>query len=150
MPIYAWREHEITLTAEHDYPNPYTDVEVWAEFTHDSGARLHRPAFWDGGRAWKIRFASPLAAGRWTWRSVSSVEDIGLANQQGDLVVTIGQPTDHRFYRHGFWRMSPGGRNLVHTDGRPALLVADTAWALPWRPLPPAAPSSAARWSSWA
>ncbi len=60
MPIYAWREHEITLTAEHDYPNPYTAVEVWGEFTHDSGVKLHRPAFWDGERAWKIRFASPL------------------------------------------------------------------------------------------
>lgn len=34
---------------------------------------------------------------------------------------------------HGFWRMSPGGRSLVHADGAPALLVADTAWALPWR-----------------
>ncbi len=29
--------------------------------------------------------------------------------------------------------MSPGGRNLVHADGTPALLVADTAWALLWR-----------------
>ena len=37
------------------------------------------------------------------------------------------------FGQHGFWRMSPGGRSLVHADGTPALLVADTAWALPWR-----------------
>jgi hypothetical protein len=29
--------------------------------------------------------------------------------------------------------MSPGGRSLIHADGTPALLVADTAWALPWR-----------------
>ena len=34
MAIYPWREYEITLTAEGDYPNPYTDVEVWADFTH--------------------------------------------------------------------------------------------------------------------
>lgn len=32
--------------------------------------------------------------------------------------------------RPAFW---DGGRNLVHADGKPALLVADTAWALPWR-----------------
>ena len=37
------------------------------------------------------------------------------------------------FYKHGFWKMSPGGRNLVHADGKPALLIGDTAWALPWR-----------------
>ena len=29
--------------------------------------------------------------------------------------------------------MSPGGRNLVHADGRPAVLAGDTAWGLPWR-----------------
>jgi Protein of unknown function (DUF4038) len=29
--------------------------------------------------------------------------------------------------------MSPGGRSLIHADGTPALLAADTAWALPWR-----------------
>jgi hypothetical protein len=44
-----------------------------------------------------------------------------------------GPATNHRFYDHGFWRMSPGGRNLVHADGRAAVLVGDTAWGLPWR-----------------
>jgi hypothetical protein len=29
--------------------------------------------------------------------------------------------------------MSAGRRSLVHADGHPAILVADTAWALPWR-----------------
>ncbi len=29
--------------------------------------------------------------------------------------------------------MSPGGRSLVHADGTPAVLVADTPWGLPWR-----------------
>ena len=32
--------------------------------------------------------------------------------------------------------MSPSGRQLVHADGTPALMVADTAWALPWRATP--------------
>jgi hypothetical protein len=43
--VHPWREYEMTLTAERDYPQPYTDVEVWAEFTHDTGATLRRPAF---------------------------------------------------------------------------------------------------------
>ncbi len=133
MLVYPWREHEIALTAERNYPNPYTDVEVWAEFIHDSGVMLRRPAFWDGGRTWKIRFASPLATGRWTWHSFSSVDDSGLAGQVDDLECATEPMTGHRFERHGFWRMSPGGRNLVHADGTPALLAADTAWALPWR-----------------
>ena len=133
MPVRPWREHEITLTATGDFPNPYTDVNVWAEFVHDNGAVLRRPAFWDENQVWRLRFASPIAEGRWTWRSHSSVEDSGLSGQSGELLVEPGPPPDHRFYRHGFWHMSPGGRSLIHADGTPALLVADTAWALPWR-----------------
>ena len=41
MLVYPWREHEITLTAERAYPNPYTDVDVWGQFTHDTGVTLH-------------------------------------------------------------------------------------------------------------
>jgi hypothetical protein len=133
MIVHHWREGEITLTAERDYPSPYTDVEVWAEFSHDGGLTLRRPAFWDGGRAWKVRFASPLSEGRWSWRSFSSAEDAGLAGRSGELACEAGPPAEHRFYRHGFWRMSPRGRSLVHADGTPALLVGDTAWGLPWR-----------------
>jgi hypothetical protein len=133
MLAHPWRECEITLAAEGDYSNPYTEVEVWAEFMHTSGVKLVRPAFWDGGRAWKVRFASTLDEGTWTWQSFSSVEDTGLAGQSGQLEVEGGPATDNRFYRSGFWRMSPGKRNLVHADGTPALLAGDTAWALPWR-----------------
>jgi hypothetical protein len=128
-----WREREITLTAQRDYPNPYTDVELWAEFIHDTGMTLRRPAFWDGERNWKIRFASPLATGHWTWRSFSAPEDPGLAGQSGKVICATAPSTQHRFYRHGFWRMSPGRRSLVYADGTPAVLVGDTAWALPWR-----------------
>src|SRR5262245_57029464 len=108
MLAYPWREVEITLRAERDYPSPYADVEVWAEFGHDTGVTLRRPAFWDGERTWKIRFTSPLAEGRWAWHSFCSVEDMGIARKSGELVCAAGPATDHRFERHGFWRMSPG------------------------------------------
>jgi hypothetical protein len=135
MLLNPWREIELTLAAEHDYPNPYIDVEVSAEFRHDSGLVLRRPAFWDGGRQWRIRFASPLDSGRWTWQTISTVADAGLGGQRGELVCEAA-PGTTRFERHGFWHMSPGRRNLVHADGTPALLAADTAWALPWRATP--------------
>jgi hypothetical protein len=128
-----WREVELVLDAELDHESPYTSVEVWAEFRHDTGAVLRRPAFWDGGRTWRLRFASPLPSGRWTWQSGASVADPGLAGVTGTIEVEPGGPARTAFDEHGFWRMSPGGRNLVHADGAPALLVADTAWALPWR-----------------
>jgi hypothetical protein len=128
-----WREVELAFTAARDYANPYTELDVWADFTHSSGLTLRRPAFWDGGRTWRVRFASPRADGNWAWRSACSVDDAGLAGQSGEIACAAAEHTDHRFYRHGFWRMSPGRRNLVHADGRAAVLVGDTAWGLPWR-----------------
>lgn len=131
MTTAPWREIEIVLNAENDYANPYTDLEVWADFTDESGTVLRRPAFWDGGRTWKIRFA-PTHPGRWTWRSFASSDDSGLAGQSGELTCETAD-SSNRFYRHGFWKMSPGGRSLVHADGTPAVLVGDTAWGFPWR-----------------
>ncbi len=131
---HPWREHEIALQAQREYANGYTDVEVWADFTHENGTTLRRPAFWDGGRTWKVRFASPLESGTWTWRTAANVDDAGLVGQAGQLACAPAPaPEQNRFYRHGFWRMSPGKRNLVHADGRAAVLAGDTAWGLPWR-----------------
>jgi hypothetical protein len=127
-----WRAIQVELAAAADYANPYTDVDVWAEFVHTSGLRLRRPAFYDGDGTWRVRFASPLRAGTWTWRSEASVDDTGLRGVTGRFDV-VDPMSDHRFRSRGFWRMSPGGRSLVHADGSAALLVADTAWALPWR-----------------
>lgn len=129
-----WREIELTLNAENNYASPYTEAEVWADFTDESGTVLRRPAFWDGRRTWKIRFA-PTRPGRWTWCSFSSPVDSGLSGQSGQLTCESAE-SDHRFYQHGFWRMSPGGRSLVHADGTPAVLVGDTAWGFPWRATP--------------
>jgi hypothetical protein len=113
-----WREIELALNATQEYANGYTDVEVWADFTHESGVVLRRPAFWDGGSTWKVLFASPLAKGLWTWRTFCSADDTGLAGQTGVISCESASAPSHRFYKHGFWRMSRGQRNLVHADGR--------------------------------
>ncbi|MFI7060304.1 DUF4038 domain-containing protein [Kribbella sp. NPDC050124] len=124
MSISVWREVELSLTRTHD--EPYA-AEEWADFEHESGLRLRRPAFWDGGDIWRVRFAAP-SPGRWTWTSGSD---------SGELDVEPADPDQNNpFYAHGFWRMSPGGRSLVHADGTPAILAGDTAWALPWRATP--------------
>jgi hypothetical protein len=122
---------QIELVAADSYANPYTEVDVRADFADADGTTLRRPAFYDGDGTWRVRFAAP-AAGTWNWRTDANVDDPGLRGVSGQIDV-VDAPTNHRFERHGFWRMSPGRRSLVHADGTPALLVADTAWALPWR-----------------
>jgi hypothetical protein len=130
--IHPWQQTEWTLTAQGNYANPYTDVEVWVRLRHEDGSEWLRPAFWDGGNVWKVRFASPRTSGRWQWESFSAPHDSGLAGQFGEMRVERGV-SENRFHRRGFWHIPSGKRNLRHADGTPALLAADTPWALPWR-----------------
>ncbi len=133
MQAPAWQAIELTLQAERSYVQPYTDVDVWVDFTHSSGVVMRRPAFWDGANTWRVRFASPIATGTWQWLSHASQADAGLVDQSGSVACTVTTQPQHRFHAHGFWRMAASGRNLEHADGMPALVCADTAWALPWR-----------------
>ncbi len=129
-----WKEIELTFEASRDEANPYTGVEAWVDFVHESGAVLRRPMFWDGGRIYRVRFASTRAAGVWHWASASTNGDPGL-NRDSGLLRSMPADEQHPtvFSRHGLWRIPAGGRNLVHADETPRLMCADTAWALPWR-----------------
>lgn len=120
-----WSTTELAFTGPH-VAEPY-ELAAWATFTHASGRVVRRPAFWDGGTTWRVRFASPGLPGRWDWTTSGE-----LGSAAGSLEVADA-PGEGRFGRHGFWRTSPEGRHLVHADGTPAFLVGDTAWALPWR-----------------
>jgi hypothetical protein len=131
--VPQWSPLEIAFTAAQRYPNPYTDVELCVDFSGPQGQTIRRPAFWDGGNTWRVRFAPPVAEGTWTWRSVCSVAtDAGLQNQEGAFA-SVPNRSSNRLIRAGLLRMSPGRRNVVHADGSPFLLAGDTAWSLPWR-----------------
>ena len=130
--VQQWTVHEIDLSTPSKYDNPYTEVEVWAVFVNEKGDSLLRPGFWDGGNSWKIRFAPPDTGRVWTWETRSSNQDGGLHGQQGQLR-SVPYTGSNALLRHGLLGMSPGGRNVVHKDGRAFLVVGDTPWALPFR-----------------
>ncbi|TWD84650.1 uncharacterized protein DUF5060 [Kribbella amoyensis] len=127
----VWAEIELELTSSVEVADPYTAVEVWADFADEAGGVLRRPAFWDGGRTWRVRFAAPTA-GRWTWTSTSEPAIDGLTDN-GELVVDEAADGDQR---RGLWKLERGDRVMRHADGTPVVLVGDTAWALPWRATP--------------
>ena len=127
-----WREVELVFTADSEPANPYTEVEFHVEFAGPQGARIVRPGFWDGGKTYRVRFASPTAAGQWRWRSQATPPDAGLHGQQGTITAAPYAGED-ALVKHGLLRMSPGARTVIHADGTPFLMVADTPWALPWR-----------------
>ncbi|MEI8310536.1 MAG: DUF4038 domain-containing protein, partial [Verrucomicrobiota bacterium] len=128
-----WQMVELQFEAECDYANAYTDQQVWALFHGPDGRSMRRPGFWDGGRMWKVRFASDVPQGEWRWELFAKRSDPGLEGKEGRLQAVPGFPGGTRFDRHGLLRMSPGGRSVIHADGNPFFMVADTAWALPWR-----------------
>ena len=132
-PLQVWQELELTFLAQTTLERPYTEVEFWAEFDNESGTRIERPGFWAGGETWRLRFVSPGLAGAWTFRTRSSPPVPGLDGESGRFEIREADSSADVFTKRGFWRMSPGGRNLVHADGTPTTLIADTAWALPWR-----------------
>ncbi len=125
--------HEIVLSAAQTYANPYTDVEVWALFTTAAGDSLKRPAFWDGGPTWKIRFAPTGSGQTWNWRSfASNAQDPGLYDKKGTFVSTAYTGTN-TLIKNGPLGMSPNHRNVVHRSGKTFLVVGDTPWAIPFR-----------------
>jgi hypothetical protein len=128
-----WQQVELVLTGP-STASPYLDVDGWVEFTHSAGDTIVRPAFWDGGQTWRVRFASTHAEGRWWWRTLSGNGSLPLQSANGTLEAAPG-PADavHSGLRRGFATLAPNARGLVHRDGSAALVVADTAWAMPWR-----------------
>ncbi|MGB5437872.1 MAG: DUF4038 domain-containing protein [Maribacter sp.] len=131
--IPQWTTYEITLTTSREYPNPYTDVDVWGTFTNQKGDSLVRPAFWDGENTWKIRFAPIDADQTWTWTSfASNTNDAGLNGQTGTFK-SIPYSGNNRLIGHGPLKMTKGHRNLMHHSGKSFLMVGDTPWAIPFR-----------------
>jgi len=134
IPARQWQEIEIAFESSASQANPYLETEAWVDFTHDDGTTIRRPMFWDGGRTFRVRFASTKASGAWRWTSADRDGDRGLRGRSGTLAAAPAAPEQATiFTQHGFWSIPPGGRNLIHADGRPRLLCADTPWALPWR-----------------
>ena len=98
-----WQEIELTFTAARDAANPYTDTEAWAEFIHDDGTKIRRPMFWDGGRTFRVRFASTKASGNWRWTTTDGDGDPGLRGRSGTLAAGPVTPEPATiFTRHGF------------------------------------------------
>ncbi len=91
--VGQWLTHEITLQSTRSYDNPFTDVDVYADFTAPNQQTMRVYGFYDGdgqggqGNLWKIRFMSGQQ-GVWTWRTVASDSgNNGLHGQSGQVTI---------------------------------------------------------------
>src|SRR5947209_16961717 len=85
--VYRFGRFEQTLTSAHEYANPLKDVEITVEFSGPGNIKDEVRAFWDGGRAWKVRY-TPEDTGTYTWKAKSSdAADKALNSQSGKFTV---------------------------------------------------------------
>jgi hypothetical protein len=124
-----WRAVEIVLNSSHNYNDPFEDVDVTVTFTGPNHRVVSRPAFWDGGNTWKVRFAPPVTG---TWTMTTSATD---AANKGLNGVTATVRSDRytgnlEIYKHGFLKVSADSRYLVYADGTPFFYLGDTHWIL--------------------
>lgn len=143
--LKTWQMHEITLHAEQEYENPYTDITVWVELEGpDFSKRVY--GFWDGGNVFKVRVTATVP-GRWRWISGSNQpEDAGLNNQSGSFTAEAWTEAEKEEnpVRRGFIRATDNGHALQYADGAPFFMVGDTwlagaTWRLPFRNAEPPA-----------
>ena len=128
-----WREVDIAFAGP-SADNPYTEVDAWVIFTHDSGRLVRRPVFWDGGTTYRVRFASTQPDGEWQWSVHTERLDHDFTPASGTLIASPPvQDHPHRALSRGFVRAHPAGRSFTYADGSPAFFVIDTAWAMPFR-----------------
>lgn len=114
---------EWSLTSTTTYANPFTDVEVDAEFIDPDGGAHTLPGFYDGDGTWRVRF-SPHMAGEWRYRIGSAPADHELA-AEGSLTVAPSEAG------RGFLRATPDKAwGFSYESGEPMLLLGDTVYNL--------------------
>jgi hypothetical protein len=142
--VHVWEMKQISLKAEKDYENCYTDVTCWIELKGPNfSKRIY--GFWDGGRDFLVRIVA-TEPGNWQWTSGSNQpDDNGLNNHSGEFTAVDWSEEEKQQNpnRHGFVRPTPNGHALQYADGTPFFMIGDTwlagtTWRLPFRGVTPA------------
>lgn len=127
--VEQWRMHELHFQSSTNYaPQGADEVMMDVLFTHiPSGTTLSRPAFWDGGNLFLVRFA-PTLTGTWKWHTTCPQDD-KLDGLSGTLrCIPYSGSLD--IYRHGFLRSCDNCKYLMYADGTPFFYLGDTHWGM--------------------
>jgi len=125
MSVHCHGVFEWTWEAPPSVADPAADIAPVSEWTAPSGRTLRIPAFWDGGRVWRVRF-SPDETGRWRGRLADAAA--GGAPLASVEVKCVPYEGSQPLFRHGPLRVAPSGYSLAHADGTPFFWLGDTAW----------------------
>ena len=120
--VEQWRVLELLFETEND-----NFVEIDICFSHSSGVEIVRPAFWDGGKTYKVRFA-PTKTGVWHWRTVCH-NDHSIDNMTGEIKC-VAYKGNLDVYKHGFVKIAKGDKHFSYADGTPFFYLGDTHWSM--------------------
>ena len=126
--VETWRTTELAFEAGADYDATGADAVTFdAVFTHESGEKVSRPGFWDGGKTFRVRFA-PTKPGRWSWTTTCQ-GDGALGGKSGTLEAKP-YAGDLEIYKRGFVKPAKGAKHFTYADGTPFFYLGDTHWGL--------------------
>jgi hypothetical protein len=125
--VEQWNVVEIKLTSTKNYVRPFDEVEITATFTGPGGKTINRPAFWDGGSTWVIRFA-PTTIGEWKMTTDCNDKTNAGLNAVTKSVTCKPYRGNLAVYKHGFLKLSDNKRYFVYDDGTPFFYLGDTHW----------------------
>jgi hypothetical protein len=117
---------EATFESSKIHANPFVDVEVDVRFSKD-GREWKVPAFWDGGRSWKVRFAAP-EEGEYRYRAVASDRSDQGLNFAGQTLTVSAYSGENPLYKRGRLRVTDDKRHFEFADGKPFFWLGDTWW----------------------
>ncbi len=118
---------ELSFTARGAYADPFNQVTLDALFTDPAGTVRCVPAFWAGGKIWKVRYASPLTGAHSYRTECSAAGDTGLHGRTGRVAVTPYRGKNP-LYAHGPVQVAADKRHFEHADGTPFFWLGDTWW----------------------
>ena len=125
-----WVACEIEFESSKEYENTVYTVDTDVIFYNKtSGTALKVPAFWDGGKVWKVRFA-PTEVGEWSFYTVCTDTANSGLHHRGGSVTCKEYSGDLDIYKHGFVKTEPGKNYFMYDDGTPFFYLGDTHWTL--------------------
>lgn len=118
---------EWAYTTDKQYSDPFNDVDLDIVITTPSGETQRVPAFWDGGSAWRVRYAPPTA-GRYTYRSVCTDSSNENLHGRAGTLTAVPYTGGNSLYRHGAIQVAEDKRHFQQRDGSPFFWLGDTWW----------------------
>lgn len=121
------RVAEVAFSAVREHADPFNEIELDVVVSAPSGSEMRVPAFWAGGKSWRVRYASP-EIGTHRYKTVcSDTTDAGLHGVEGSVEITRYEGKNP-LYLHGPIRVASDNKHFEHRDGTPFFWLGDTWW----------------------